>query len=95
MLERLRGTGDGPDFIKLTSKTVRYRAEDLEAFVIGNGTAQHRAMTVVVEGHGGLTPSGPPPPDRCDRSAPTRGATATAMPAPKGGPRRIWSIGNE
>jgi hypothetical protein len=36
MLERLRGTGDGPDFIKLTSKKVRYRAEDLEAFVIGN-----------------------------------------------------------
>jgi hypothetical protein len=36
VLERLRGTGDGPDFIKLTSKTLRYRLEDLDAFVISN-----------------------------------------------------------
>ncbi len=36
VLERLRGTGGGPNFIKLTAKTLRYRGEDLEAFVIGN-----------------------------------------------------------
>jgi len=36
VLERLRGTGDGPDFIKLTSKSLRYRPEDVETFVISN-----------------------------------------------------------
>ena len=36
VLERLRMTGEGPDFVKLTSKTLRYRQEDLEAFVINN-----------------------------------------------------------
>jgi hypothetical protein len=35
-LERWRGTGDGPAFIRLSAKTVRYRREDLEAFVAAN-----------------------------------------------------------
>jgi hypothetical protein len=33
VLERWRSTGDGPAYAKLTSRTLRYRAEDLEAFV--------------------------------------------------------------
>ncbi len=35
VLERWRGTGDGPAYAKLTSRTLRYRVEDLEAFVSG------------------------------------------------------------
>ena len=33
VLERWRGTGEGPKFIRLSSKTLRYRAVDLDAFV--------------------------------------------------------------
>lgn len=33
LLERWRGTGAGPAFIKLSGKYVRYQQEDLEAFV--------------------------------------------------------------
>jgi hypothetical protein len=33
VLERWRSTGDGPAYAKLTSKTIRYRSEDLDAFV--------------------------------------------------------------
>jgi hypothetical protein len=36
VLERWRGSGDGPAFVRLTSKTIRYRAEDIEAFVAGH-----------------------------------------------------------
>jgi hypothetical protein len=32
-LERWRGAGQGPRFVKLTNKTIRYRPEDLEAFI--------------------------------------------------------------
>ena len=34
-LERWRGKGGGPRFVHLTRKTIRYRAEDVEAFVAG------------------------------------------------------------
>jgi hypothetical protein len=33
VLERWRGTGDGPRFARLSRKTIRYRTEDLAAFV--------------------------------------------------------------
>lgn len=33
-LERWRSQGDGPQFVKLSASTVRYRAVDLNAFVI-------------------------------------------------------------
>jgi excisionase family DNA binding protein len=33
VLERWRGTGEGPAYIKLSGKYVRYQQEDLEAFV--------------------------------------------------------------
>lgn len=36
LLERWRGTGAGPAFIKLSGKYVRYQQEDLEAFVEAN-----------------------------------------------------------
>jgi hypothetical protein len=36
VMERWRSTGDGPAYVKLTSRTLRYRAEDIEAFVTGN-----------------------------------------------------------
>lgn len=36
LLERWRSTGGGPCFVKMTGKTVRYRSEDLEAFISGN-----------------------------------------------------------
>jgi hypothetical protein len=39
VLERWRGTGEGPSFVRLTSKTIRYRAEDIEAFVAGRTRA--------------------------------------------------------
>ncbi|MBC4019391.1 helix-turn-helix transcriptional regulator [Siccirubricoccus deserti] len=32
-LERWRGTGDGPRFVRLGHKTIRYRVEDVDAFV--------------------------------------------------------------
>jgi hypothetical protein len=32
-LERWRGRGDGPRFVRLTRKTIRYRVEDVQAFV--------------------------------------------------------------
>jgi len=35
VLERWRGSGDGPAFVRMSSKTIRYRPEDLEAFVAG------------------------------------------------------------
>jgi hypothetical protein len=41
VLERWRGTGEGPAFVRLTSKTIRYRSEDLDAFV----AARVRAST--------------------------------------------------
>ena len=31
-----RGSGDGPCYIRLTYKTIRYRREDVEGFVAGN-----------------------------------------------------------
>jgi predicted site-specific integrase-resolvase len=33
LLERWRGTGEGPAYIKLSGKYVRYRQEDLDDFV--------------------------------------------------------------
>lgn len=33
VLERWRGTGEGPAFIKLSGKYVRYSQEDIDAFV--------------------------------------------------------------
>jgi hypothetical protein len=33
VLERWRGSGDGPKFVRLSRKTIRYRIEDMEAFV--------------------------------------------------------------
>ncbi len=33
LLEHLRGTGEGPAYIKLSGKYVRYRQEDLDAFI--------------------------------------------------------------
>lgn len=35
VLERWRGTGEGPLYIKLSGKYIRYRTEDLETFVEG------------------------------------------------------------
>ena len=32
-LERWRRTGDGPPFVRLSTKSIRYRIEDLDAFV--------------------------------------------------------------
>jgi hypothetical protein len=36
VLERWRSVGDGPRFAKLSRKTVRYRAADIQAFVSGS-----------------------------------------------------------
>ena len=33
VLERWRGTGKGPQFVCLNRKSIRYRVEDIEAFV--------------------------------------------------------------
>ena len=43
VLERWRGTGDGPVFVRLTSKTIRYRHEDIGAFVAGRTRASTAA----------------------------------------------------
>jgi predicted site-specific integrase-resolvase len=32
-LERWRATGDGPPFVRVSRKVVRYRRQDLEAFI--------------------------------------------------------------
>jgi hypothetical protein len=36
VMERWRGCGDGPKFARLSRKTIRYRVEDIEAFVAAN-----------------------------------------------------------
>jgi len=36
VLERWRGCGDGPVFVRLTRKTIRYRIENIEAFISAN-----------------------------------------------------------
>lgn len=33
VLERWRSDGDGPAFVRFTSKTIRYRLQDVDAFV--------------------------------------------------------------
>ena len=33
VLERWRGTGEGPAFIRLSGRYIRYRPDDLEAFI--------------------------------------------------------------
>jgi hypothetical protein len=43
VLERWRGTGNGPAFVKLTSKTIRYRSEDLDVFIAGRVRANTAA----------------------------------------------------
>jgi hypothetical protein len=35
LLERWRGTGCGPAFVRLSRKTLRYRGGDVDAFVVG------------------------------------------------------------
>jgi hypothetical protein len=35
VLERWRGTGEGPAFVRLTSKTIRYRPADLADYIAG------------------------------------------------------------
>ncbi len=35
-MEHLRGTGEGPAYVKISDKYVRYRQEDLDAFVLMN-----------------------------------------------------------
>lgn len=43
MLERWRGTGAGPAVVRITHKTLRYRLEDVEAFIasrVRTSTAQ-------------------------------------------------------
>jgi hypothetical protein len=39
VLERWRGTGEGPAFVRLTSKTIRYRPEDIDAFIADRARA--------------------------------------------------------
>jgi len=36
VLERWRSTGDGPAYIQLSRKTIRYRGHDLAAFIAGS-----------------------------------------------------------
>jgi predicted DNA-binding transcriptional regulator AlpA len=36
VLERWRGSGEGPAYIKLSGKVVRYRQEDLDEFVVAH-----------------------------------------------------------
>ena len=43
VLERWRSTGEGPTFVKLSSKTIRYRIDDIEAFVTGRVRASTAA----------------------------------------------------
>jgi sarcosine oxidase delta subunit len=33
VLERWRGAGGGPRFVRLTRKTIRYQLSDIEAFI--------------------------------------------------------------
>ena len=39
VLERWRGTGAGPAYVRLSSKTIRYRPGDIDAFVAGRARA--------------------------------------------------------
>ena len=43
-LDRMRGRGDGPRYLRLTSKIIRYRLADIEEFLEAKArtnTAQH------------------------------------------------------
>jgi predicted DNA-binding transcriptional regulator AlpA len=42
-LERWRCTGEGPRFVRLGHKTIRYRPEDIDAFIGGNVRASTAA----------------------------------------------------
>jgi hypothetical protein len=42
-LERWRCTGDGPPYVRITRKTLRYRASDLHAFVANRVVASTAA----------------------------------------------------
>ena len=44
VLERWRGTGAGPAFVRLTRKTLRYRAADVDAFVAAKVCASTAAV---------------------------------------------------
>jgi hypothetical protein len=43
VLERWRGTDTGPAFVRLTRKTLRYRAADVDAFIAGRVCASTAA----------------------------------------------------
>jgi hypothetical protein len=43
VLERWRSRGEGPAFARLSRKTIRYRAEDIDAFVAGSVVASTAA----------------------------------------------------
>lgn len=43
VLERWRGTGEGPAYVRLSSKTIRYRHEDVDTFVAGRVRASTAA----------------------------------------------------
>jgi hypothetical protein len=45
VLERWRSTGEGPRFVRLSRKSIRYRAVDLSAFVEGRVVASTAAGT--------------------------------------------------
>ena len=42
-LERWRGNGAGPAYVRLSSKTIRYRVEDVSGFVAGRVRASTAA----------------------------------------------------
>jgi hypothetical protein len=43
VLERWRGTGNGPAFVRLSRKTLRYRAADIERFIAERACASTAA----------------------------------------------------
>ncbi len=54
VLERWRGNGAGPAFVRMSSKTIRYRPADLDAFVAGRVRNSTAASSPPVGG-GGVT----------------------------------------
>jgi hypothetical protein len=79
VLERWRGTGGGPAFVRLSSKTIRYRRDDIDDFVAG----RIRASTAAAA-------TGRPPRQMSFGCSRAGAIPQPGRPRPDGGACRLW-----
>jgi hypothetical protein len=81
VLERWRGTGGGTAYARLSSKTIRYRREDVDAFV----AARVRASTAAAGSLAGRGRAGPARQADVIRMLPGERSREPTGPAPERG----------